>query len=668
MSSSTEGILVHVVQRTIIRADQELDTRPLYMGGVAARPGQRDAARQSGSGKTTDVAGEESESSTSKAASGFASQVDEGTLSVLPDCYVTFATYFNAFPASYWRRWTTVEKVTLSLRVSGQGRILVFRSTSKGHVQRDATEVVDSDTTTTVEIALSLQPFIDGGWYWFDLETTDGTLRLESAEWLTDADRSASGTVSIGITTFNRPGFCVDQLIALGERRDVLGCIDEVFVIDQGTDRVSDHGEFEQAKVSLGDKLRVIEQGNLGGSGGFSRAMMETVRTGTSDYCLLLDDDVICELEGILRAIAFADFAKTPTIIGGHMFSLYDRSVLHAYGETVKKFTWFWGPAPHTHHGHNFAHAPLPATPWLHRRVDVDYNGWWMCMIPTAVIREIGLSLPMFIKWDDAEFGLRAQEAGYPTATVPGVAVWHVPWHEKDDTIDWQAYFHRRNRVIAALLHSPYDHGGRLVRESFETQLRHLLSMQYGPAEMGLIALEDVLDGPDRMHRDVLQRLPELRELRKSFPDAQMKSGLDAFPPARLHKPPRKGRDPEAPRGRVARAKGLATSVVRQATSLRESARHNPEANVPHVDVKWWVLAQFDSALVSSADGSSAAWYRRDPEKFRALLARSVAVHARLWKEWPELVEQYQRALPDLVSDDRWSKTFETSVQRTTEL
>jgi galactofuranosylgalactofuranosylrhamnosyl-N-acetylglucosaminyl-diphospho-decaprenol beta-1,5/1,6-galactofuranosyltransferase len=298
----------------------------------------------------------------------------------------------------------------------------------------------------------------------------------------------------------------------------------------------------------------------------------------------------------------------------------------------------------------------------------VDYNGWWMCMIPTAVIREIGLSLPMFIKWDDAEFGLRAQEAGYPTATVPGVAVWHVPWHEKDDTIDWQAYFHRRNRVIAALLHSPYDHGGRLVRESFETQLRHLLSMQYGPAEMGLIALEDVLDGPDRMHRDVLQRLPELRELRKSFPDAQMKSGLDAFPPARLHKPPRKGRDPEAPRGRVARAKGLATSVVRQATSLRESARHNPEANVPHVDVKWWVLAQFDSALVSSADGSSAAWYRRDPEKFRALLARSVAVHARLWKEWPELVEQYQRALPDLVSDDRWSKTFETSVQRTTEL
>ncbi len=86
-----------------------------------------------------------------------------------------------------------------------------------------------------------------------------------------------------------------------------------------------------------------------------------------------------------------------------------------------------------------------------------------MCLIPTAVIREIGLSLPMFIKWDDAEFGLRAGEAGYPTVTLPGVAVWHVPWTEKDDTLDWQAYFHERNRLISALLHSPYDHGGRLV-------------------------------------------------------------------------------------------------------------------------------------------------------------------------------------------------------------
>ncbi len=69
-------------------------------------------------------------------------------------------------------------------------------------------------------------------------------------------------------------------------------------------------------------------------------------------------------------------------------------------------------------------------------RLDADYNGWWMCLIPTSILREIGLSLPAFIKWDDAEFCVRARDAGYPTVSVPGVALWHVSWLGKDDSID----------------------------------------------------------------------------------------------------------------------------------------------------------------------------------------------------------------------------------------
>ena len=67
------------------------------------------------------------------------------------------------------------------------------------------------------------------------------------------------------------------------------------------------------------------------------------------------------------------------------------------------------------------------------------------------MIREIGLSMPMFIKWDDAGSGPR-RAGGFPTVTMPGAAVWHVPWTEKDDTLDWQAYFHERKRLVSALL------------------------------------------------------------------------------------------------------------------------------------------------------------------------------------------------------------------------
>jgi galactofuranosylgalactofuranosylrhamnosyl-N-acetylglucosaminyl-diphospho-decaprenol beta-1,5/1,6-galactofuranosyltransferase len=660
---ATAGL--RIVQRTIMRPEQELDIRPLYVGGLSSFGASEDSSGPAGAQPKEDVAQKDEDSpaarSTVESMSGFGKITQEGA-TVFPERRLTFGTYFNAFPASYWRRWTDYTSVRLRVRVRGQGTVSVYRSTAKGHVQRAESEPFESADVHTSEFDLPLKPFIDGGWYWFDIEAGEREAVLVEAVWAFETDRLTAGKTSIGITTFNRPEFCVDQLVNLSNEPEVLDLLDVIYVVDQGTQKVADHELYPEAAAALGPKLQLIDQGNLGGSGGFSRAMNEATTKGDADYVLLLDDDVVCEPEGILRAVAFADLAKDPTIVGGQMFSLYDRSVMHAYGETVAKYRWFWGAAPHTKHGHNFATKSLRNTGWLHRRIDVDYNGWWMCLIPTKVIREIGLSLPMFIKWDDAEFGLRAREAGYPTVTLPGVAVWHVPWHEKDDTIDWQAYFHRRNRIVAALLHSPYDRGGRLIRESFETQIKHLLSMQYSPAEMGLMAIEDILEGPHRMHRDVLQRLPELRELRKGYDDSKSRPDLDDYPSARRKKPPRKGRDAIAPRGRLGRAKVLAKGAARQLVPPRDLSRKHPEANVPHLDLKWWLLAQFDSALVSSADGTSASWYKRNPDEFRHLLQRSIAVHARLAKEWPQLSETYKRALPDLVSPDAWHKTFEVSM------
>ncbi|MBX6769763.1 MAG: glycosyltransferase family 2 protein, partial [Actinomadura rubrobrunea] len=188
---------------------------------------------------------------------------------------VSFLTYFNAFPASYWRRWTALDEVILRIRVRGDVKILVYRSNSKGHSQR--LEAVDVRSTATEErrFRLPLKPFVDGGWYWFELVATQGPAVLEAAEWCAETD-VPQGRTSVGITTYNRPDFCVQQLLALGKATDVLEVIDEIFVIDQGTDRVEDHPDYADAAKALEGKLRIIDQGNLGGSGGFARAMDET--------------------------------------------------------------------------------------------------------------------------------------------------------------------------------------------------------------------------------------------------------------------------------------------------------------------------------------------------------------------------------------------------------
>ena len=217
----------------------------------------------------------------------------------------------------------------------------------------------------------------------------------------------------------NRPDFCAKLLAQIGNDELLRPYLDTVMVMEQGTQKVVDSEFFAAAQAALGDKLRVIEQGNLGGSGGYARGQLESVRKGTATYALMMDDDVVCEPEGIIRAVTFGDLARRPTIVGGHMFSLYNKSELHSFGEIVQPWRFWWMTPLDGYSRWDLSARNIRSARWLHKRVDVDFNGWFMCLIPRVVIEEIGLSLPLFIKWDDAEYGLRAKAGRLPDGDLP---------------------------------------------------------------------------------------------------------------------------------------------------------------------------------------------------------------------------------------------------------
>ena len=538
-----------------------------------------------------------------------------------------------------------MDSVTLRIRLAGESKIVLYRSTARGFSHPVETIDVESDQPEVIQRTLPLAPFIDGGWYWFDVIAGPGGTTLIEADWLGPAPAAPTGRVSIGITTFNQPDFMIEQLHRLGEAADTLDVLDRVYVIDQGTDKVTQRPGFDEAAKKLGDLLQVVEQGNIGGSGGFARAMDETVRAGRADYVLLMDDDVRLDPEGILRAVTFADLARRPTIVGGHMFSMYDRSLLHAFAEAVEPHKWWWGPSPNTKARHDFGRRNLRNTPWLHRRAESDYNGWWMCLIPTTVIREIGLSMPVFIKWDDAEYGVRARDRGFPTVSLPGVAAWQVPWDDKDDARNWQAYYHLRNRLVSALLHSPAPKGGAVISESLERQLQSLLSMQYSTVALRLLAVEDVLTGPGHMHREIGTKLAQLREVRAPYTDAKAAADLESFPPPR-RKAPDALKQSTTPTNKLNLMTKAAGGTMRQFRRTPERARKRPQMALPFQDAGWWVLANLDSVLVSAAEGTSAAWYQRDPKLFRSLGWRSLVAHRRLRRNWSRLAKEYRDAAP----------------------
>ncbi len=153
--------------------------------------------------------------------------------------------------------------------------------------------------------------------------------------------------------------------------------------------------------------------------------MYEALKNTDCEQILFMDDDIRVEPDSVLRALAMNRFAKTPTLVGGQMLNLQEPSHLHVMGEMVDQENFMWTNAVNTEYDHNFAKYQLNdeeehRSRLLHRRIDVDYNGWWMCMIPRQVAEELGQPLPLFIKWDDADYGLRAGEHGYPTVTLAG--------------------------------------------------------------------------------------------------------------------------------------------------------------------------------------------------------------------------------------------------------
>ncbi|MFD5276791.1 glycosyltransferase [Pseudarthrobacter sp. NPDC092439] len=640
------------LQRVVFPEHSELDTAPLYvdMGTAAGMPAptEREARKQGRrpvrlSSNTREAHAEDF--------------IGRCSTRVRPGERISFGSYFNAFAAGYWRKWTKLSNLRLSVSTRGEGTIIVFRSNAKGALLQQKSIPVAGEQTSVVD--LDLLPFGDGGWYWFDLVAGRGELVMDKAEWQAPGPAPAPASVTLEITTLNKTSFCLNNLRLLATNPGCLDQVDEIIIVDQGTDKVSAAEGFGSVADSLGGKLRIIEQSNLGGSGGFSRGMFEACGNG-SDYVLLMDDDVVIEPESITRLITFAGYCRKPTIVGGHMFDLHHRTALHTFGEIVNPQR-IQPDQPYTEMepGHDFLTSNLRHTPWMHRRVDVDYNGWWMCLIPTSVIREIGLSMPVFIKWDDVEFGLRAKAHGYQTVSLPGAAVWHISWGDKDDLVGWQAYFHNRNRLIVALMYSPFAKGGKALAAALFADIKHTLSMQYATAQGRVWAVEDLLKGPDGLHSMLDTTLPRIRGMLASHSDTVYLSDPDAFPAARTE-------ESLGGSAAVSVRPSLKTLLPWGARTLRKQLftdvstedRARPQARISHQDNKWWTVSQFDSAIVTNAEGTGASWYVRNPRLAKSLLGEALGGAAQVVRRWDELSQEYKSKMPAQCSMESWAATF----------
>lgn len=407
-----------------------------------------------------------------------------------------FATYLNAFSYVKWREYTTIGNVWLHLRARGSFEILYTGYETLLQKPKRvvfAQQSYELDEYTDIDFCF---PKTDAVLLSFEIVTSE-PLNIADAYYYTKVEEQSLRPIELAVctTTFCKEEYVVPNMMLFKEH--ILECDEPIakhftlHVVDNG--RTLDVEEYES------ERIHVHPNPNVGGAGGFARGMIEAMeQEPQATHVLLMDDDVQIHPEAIKRTYNLLRLLKDECLgyyVSGAMLCLEDPTMFHEDVGYVD---------PHGNYGaikraEDYAEfiditelSNVMRLETSHSHVPNKYAAWWYCCIPMNTIKEKGLSLPIFIRGDDAEYGNRGAK-GF--ISMNGICI----WHQSSSGVFRAAlerYYPLRNTLIAQAASGIYGNVDMLdaVHHFFGLDLK---TFNYDSAEICLRALEDYLKGPD---------------------------------------------------------------------------------------------------------------------------------------------------------------------------
>lgn len=557
---------------------------------------------------------------------------DDGSIIVGRDTILSFDTYFGAFFERHWRANTRLGSLTLRVRVEGRCRLRLWRRSELGEwLVGEAAG--DDDGVAEIVLPRETVSHRQHGVLCFDVTPLDQPIIFRGAEWISHVAESERIGLAAVFCTFNREADIGRVLNTLADAPEPLAALARVYVVNQGRPGLAAHPAVSAALPRFGEKLRIVEQANYGGAGGFTRGILEALRDPGVTHVVLLDDDIRFEPESLARMAAFFALAARDMPVGGHMLDLVQPTRLFEAGATIADYNWSFQPRHHM--------LDLRESQSLINLVDmqpVHYNGWWCFGVPLRLVREAGLPLPCFIRGDDMEYGLRLHQRGIHTVPVPGIAVWHEPFYLKLG--GWQLYYETRNMLVAAALH--FEFGRMAVAERMIRHfLTHLLTFRYYSAALIVRGIRDFLRGPSILHEDPRALHDSLRPLLARYPPSAI-ARLAVLDPAPVRPPPR---------SRLGRYL-LLTRVLLQNCLLPVGQRR--PRRMSQQDFFWFTLADHDEVALDTGWDEELPVFRRSRRMFREIGRSGVGALVALFRTAPSVARRWREAAPQLVCEDNW--------------
>lgn len=420
---------------------------------------------------------------------------------------VRFDTYFNAFFYSKYLTYTSVHTITLRLRTTRPAKVRLLCADVAGRERSLYTGVCTGDCVLP---PAELRELPASGMLFFEVSAHESDVGLLGGQYETEEPPVNRVKVAAVICTFHREEYVLRNLEQLRKTgwddpncpiRDNL----DVFIVDNGR------------TLTLANEahVRLFPNPNYGGSGGFTRGLIEAYRRkGEYSHVLFMDDDISFETEALVKTLQLLKYARTfdrPLFVGGQMLIENQPTVQFEAGA-------FYRNGRLAPVGQGLDLAEVSALLANEKDAHPAYNAWWYCCMPLDVVDRAGLPLPLFIKTDDVEYGLRQQPH---ILLMNGIGVWHMAFDKKFSA--YLEYYIKRNELMVSALH---DNGAGVLaagRKLLVSAARVVLTDDPRAADFIYRGCRDFLKGPDFfLQTDAAQLNDQLREALKSAPKSRL--------------------------------------------------------------------------------------------------------------------------------------------------
>lgn len=276
----------------------------------------------------------------------------------------------------------------------------------------------------------------------------------------------------------------------------VLGCIQSVLESKTDdydlyvVDNASTDDSAEKIQELYGDRLNlIVNEENLGGSGGFNTGIRKVVSAGYK-YVWCLDNDVLVDEEALPYLVKFLDEHEETGMVGSKVYHMENPDYVQQFGITID-FNELCVEAKYLN---EFEDGTMPEV------VYSDAVAACSVLVRTSLIKEID---PMpeanFLYWDDTEWGYRCNRAGYKVASYGKSKVLHAMGAKKESVNTFPVYYAWRNWINFFIKYTPEEDMERVaetfIQSVFEIVYGGYYRGEYNKAKTVMYAYDDALHG-----------------------------------------------------------------------------------------------------------------------------------------------------------------------------